>query len=144
MATRDLKVLVSDPTTGALRLGLSRPPQYVSGIDKLVQIVALELLNSGGRSIFNPGGGGGLRALLGTNVDYDDTSELFSDVQVTISRVQQNITTGQVNTSRSPSERLTQLQIVDIVPDENNLEVRVLIGVVNEEQQLGQAVVAMT
>jgi hypothetical protein len=143
MATGDLKLLTPDPTTGALRLGVVRPAQYVSGIDKLVQIVALELLNNGGRSIFNPGGGGGMRALLGTNVDYDDTSELFSDVQVTVSRVQQNIISGQTNTGRPPSERLAQLQIVDIVPDEANLEVQVVIGVVSEEQQLGHAVVAL-
>ena len=144
MAAGDLKMLLADPTTGALRLGMPRPPQFVSGIDKLVQIVALELLNNGGRSIFDPAGGGGLRALVGTNVDYDDPSEIFSDVRVTLSRVEQNIKNGQVNTTRPPSERLSQLQIVDIVPDEANLEVRVLLGVVNEEQRLGQAVVAMT
>jgi hypothetical protein len=144
MAAGDLKVLIADPATGALTLGLPRPPQYVSGIDKLVQIVVLELLNNGGRSIFQPGGGGGLRAILGTNVDYDDVSELFSDVQVTISRVEENIKQAQVNTQRPPSERLGQLQIVDIVPDEANLAVEVFIGVVNEEQTLAQAVVPLS
>lgn len=144
MAAGDLRVLIQDPTTGALTLGLSRPPQYVSGIDKLVQIVVLELLNNGGRSIFSPGSGGGLRALLGTNIDYDDVSELFSDVQVTLSRVEENIKQAQVSTSRPPSERLSQLQIVDIIPDESNLAVDVYLGVVNEEGDLAQAVVPMS
>ncbi len=144
MSTGDLKVLIPDPATGALTLGLPRPPQYVSGIDKLVQLVVLELLNNGGRSIFQPGGGGGLRALLGTSIDYDDVSELFSDVQVTLSRVEENIKRAQVNTRRPPAERLAQLQIVDIVPDEVNLAVEVFIGVVNEEQTLAQAIVPVT
>jgi hypothetical protein len=144
MAAGDLKVLIQDPNTGALTLGLSRPPEYVSGIDKLVQIVVLEILNNGGRSIFRPGAGGGLRALLGTNTDYDDVSELFSDVQVTLARVEENIKRAQVTTSRPPSERLSQLQIVDIVPDEPNLAVEVYLGVVNEEQDLAQAVVPLS
>ena len=142
MAAGDLKILSRDPSTGALTLGLPRPPEYVSGIDKLVQIVALELLNNGGRSIFSPGSGGGLRALLGINTDYDDPSELFSDVRVAVSQVEQNIRTAQVTTTRPPSERLAQLQIVDIVPDESSLAVQVFLGVVNEEQSLAQAVVA--
>jgi hypothetical protein len=143
MAAGDLKLLVQDPETGILTLGLSRPPQYVSGIDKLVQIVVLELHNNGTRSIFRPGAGGGLRALLGTNVDYDDVSELFSDVQVTLSRVQENIQSAQVNTRRPPSERLSSIQIVVIVPDETNLAVEVYLGVVNEEQAGAQAVVSL-
>jgi hypothetical protein len=142
MAAGDLKILSRDPNTGALTLALPRPPEYVSGIDKLVQIVALELMKNGGRSIFNPGSGGGLRALLGTNVDYTDPSELFSDLRVTVSQVEQNIKTAQVNTQRPPSERLSQLQIVDILPDDSRLQVQVFIGVVNEEQSLAQAVVA--
>lgn len=144
MANGDLKVLTADPVTGALSLGLPRPPQYVSGIDKLVQIVALELLNNGGRSIANPSKGGGMRALFGSNIDPDDPSELMTDVQITVSRVEQNIKDGQVNTKRPPSELLTQLQILDIIPDESNLEVRVAIAVINEERRVGQATVAMT
>src|SRR6266849_5272489 len=132
MAAGDLKMLLADPTTGALRLGMPRPPEFVSGIDKLVQIVALELMNNGGRSIFRPSAGGGLRVLLGTNVDYDDPSELFADVRITVSRVEGNIKTDQVTTRRPPSERLSTLQIVDLVPDLPNLSVSVLIGVVSE------------
>ena len=123
---------------------MPRPPEFVSGIDKLVQIVALELLNSGGRSIFRPGAGGGLRVLLGTNVDYEDPTELFADVRLTISQVEQNIKTAQVTTLRPPSERLAALQIVDLVPDLQDLTVTVLLGVVSEDQQLGQAQVQVS
>ena len=143
MAAGDLKILVADPVTGALQLGMPRPPEFVSGIDKLVQMVALELLNNGGRSIFRPGAGGGMRALLGTNVDYDDASELFGDVNVTLSRIEQNLKQGQATTSRPPSERLSRLQVIDIVPDESNLAVNVVVGVINEEQTVAQAVVAL-
>jgi len=143
MARGDLKILVLDPATGTLVPGIPRPPQEVTGIDKLVQIVALELLNNGGRSIFNPGKGGGLRALIGGNADYDDASELFADVRITVSRVEESIKSGQVSTTRAASERLSGLQIVDITPDESTLSVNVIIGVINEEQRLAQAQVAL-
>lgn len=144
MATGDLKVLMADPTTGALRLGVCRPPEFVSGIDKLVQIVALALLNMGGRSIFGTSPTGGLRALMGANVDYDDPSELFGDVRITVSSIEQSIKRAQVTTTRPPAERLARLQLVDIVADEADLGVRVLLGVVNEEESQGQALVALT
>ena len=139
----DLKILVKDPVTGALQLGLQRPPAYVTGLDKLVQIVALEMLNNGQRSIFNPNRGGGLRILIGTNVDYDDPGELFADVRLIVSRVEQSIKQGQVNTKRPPSERLASLQVADLQADETTLSVSVILAVVNEEQQVAQATVAM-
>ena len=99
----DLKVLIRDPATGRLRLGLPRPPQYVSGIDKLVQIVALLFMENGGRSITTPGRAGGLRSLLGSNINPDDPAELMADVRLITSRVEQQIKEEQVRTRRPPS-----------------------------------------
>lgn len=137
----DLQLLIRDPGTGRLRLGSPKPPVKISGIDLLVQIVALLLMNNGGRSIVSPGRAGGLRALLGTNFDPEDPSELFADIRLIVSRVEQTIKEEQVRTSRPPSERLQSLQLIDIVPDEVNFDIEVVIAVVNEEQQQAQAVV---
>ena len=138
----DLQVLTAD-ASGALSLGMPTPPRRVSGIDKLVQLVVLALLNVGGRSIFSPGKAGGLRALLGSNIDYDDPSELFADVRLVVSRLEQVIKEDQVLTTRPPSERLAAIQVVDIVPDVSNLEASIVLGVFNEEQKVAQAVVAI-
>lgn len=137
----NLKVLSRDPTTGRLRLGLTVPPRSVSGIDLLVQEVALLLLNNGGRSIAFPGLGGGLRALIGTGYSPDDPSELFADVRLIVSRVEQIIKEGQIRTRRPPSERLQSLRLIDIIPDPINPEFEIVISVINEEQQQSQAVV---
>jgi hypothetical protein len=138
----DLKVFTVDPSTGAMRLGVPKPAQTISGIDLLVQIVALAFLNNGGRSISNPGRAGGLRAYIGSyNIDPDDPSELFTDIQLMTSRVDEMIKLEQVNTSRPPSERLRSLQLADIVPNEEDLSVEVVVRVVNEEGAVANAVV---
>ena len=141
MAT--LKVLVADPATGALSLGLPSPPQYVSDIDLLVQIIVLDLLNNGGRSITEPDKGGGLRTLIGINIDPDDPSEIMADVRMIVSRVEQRIKEKQVSTGRPPSERLSTLQLIDVSPDSSADSVLVYLGVINEEEQVSQAMVAL-
>lgn len=131
----ELKVFNRDPITGRMTPGIPRPPQTVSGIDLLVQIVALLFLNNGNRSIFTPGRAGGLRSFIGVNYDIDDPSELFADLRLVASQVEQTIKQEQESTSRPSSERLLSLQLVDIVPDDNNLEVEIIVQVINEEQQ---------
>lgn len=137
----DLKILIEDPGTGRLRLGLPRPPEFVEGIDLLVQNIVVLLLNNGGRSIVAPDRAGGLRLLIGANYDPSDPSELFADLRLMVSQVEQRIKEEQVLTQRPPSERLLALNLVDLVPDDDQLEVEVVLQVVNEEQQTQQAVV---
>lgn len=139
----DLKLLISDPATGRLTPGMPRPPQYVEGIDLLVQNVALLFMNNGGRSIVFPDRAGGLRNYIGVNFDIDDPSELFADLRLMTSQVEQQIKEEQVSTSRSPSERLSALHLIDIVPDDEQPEVNIIVAVVNEEQQTAQAVVSV-
>lgn len=139
----DVKVLTIDPNTGSLKLGLSRPPQKVVGIDKLVQIVALLFLNNGNRSIFNPGRAGGFRQLIGSNVDPEDPSELYADVRLIVNRIEAQVKEDQAITTRPPSERLQSLLLVDVRPSGDGTEVEVIVAIVNEEQQQAQAVVAI-
>lgn len=137
----DLKVLITDPNTGRLKVGMPRPPQKVSGIDLLVQNVALLFMTNGGRSIVTPDRAGGLRDLIGTNFDIEDPSELFADVRTMVNMAERRIKEEQVTTSRPPSERLQFLQLVDIIPDEEQPVIEVIVAVINEEQQQARAVV---
>lgn len=139
----DLKVLKLQPD-GSLVLGISRPPEYVEGIDKLVQIVTLVLLTNPGRSIFTPGKGGGIRTLIGSNIDPEEPEELFADIRLMIDRTRSYILQTQVNTKRPPSERLRDLQLVDIVLNDDSDQVEIILGVINEEQDVAQAVVPVT
>lgn len=137
----DLKVLTADPATGRLRPGLPRPPQSIEGIDLLVQNIVLLILNNGGRSIVAPDRAGGIRLLIGANYNPADPSELFADINLMVSQVEQRIKAEQETTRRPPSERLLALTLVDLIADEDQLEVDVVLQVVNEEQQTTQAVV---
>jgi hypothetical protein len=115
----------------------------VEGIDLLVQIVALLYLSNGGRSIFEPGRAGGLRSFIGLNFDPDDPAELFADLRLMTSRIEQMIKEEQEKTRRTASERLLALQLLDIIPDDINPEIEIIVQVVNEEQQTQQAVVVV-
>lgn len=139
----NLKVLIRDSATGNLTIGIPRPPVLISGIDLLVQIVALLFLNNGGRSIVSPGRAGGMRALMGSNIDPNDPSELFADVRLMTSQVEQLVKEEQVKTKRPPSERLQALRLIDIIPNLDSLAIQVVVSVSNEEQQQSQAVVVI-
>lgn len=136
-----LKVLTIDEQSGALVLGIPRPQQMVKDIDLLVQIVALTLLNNGGRSIIRPGWAGGVRRLLGTNVDPDDMDEVFADFRIMVSMVEQLIKEDQVGTRRGPSERLQSLQLIDVGPDSGDLAVIATIAVISETHDQSRAIV---
>lgn len=138
----DLKLIARDDS-GRVTVAMPSPPEYVEGIDLLVQIVALTFLNNGGRSIINPDRVGGLRLLLGSNIDPDDPSEMFADLRLIASQVEQIIKREQARTSRQPSERLLRLQLVDVLPNETDLSVEVIVSVVSEDQQQAQAVVVV-
>jgi hypothetical protein len=115
----------------------------VEGIDLLVQIVVLLFLNNGGRSIFCPGRAGGLRNYIGFNYDPEDPEELSADMRLITSLVEQTVKEEQVQTNRPPSGRLSALNVVDIIPSEEDSEIELQIQVVNEEQQTSQAVVTL-
>jgi len=138
----DLKVFTVS-ATGALIPGIPSPPAFVTGIDKLVQLVALLMLSNGGRSIANPGRAGGLRQLIGMNFDPADPAELFADIRIMVNRTEQLLKEEQVRTNRPSAERLLTLQLIDVIPNEDELSVEIVVGVINEEQSLSQAVVAI-
>lgn len=137
----DLKLLSRDDATGRLRPALSRPPETVEGVDLLVQIVALTYLTNPGRSIVFPNRGGGLRRFIGSNFDVTDPSELFADLRLLTSQVEQVIKQEQEQTARLPSERLASLQLIDIIPVEDQLEVDMIVQIIAEDQQQTRATV---
>ena len=137
----DLQLLVQDPETGRFKVGLPSPPRELEGIDLLVQNVVLLYLTNGGRSIVVPGRAGGIREFVGLNYDPNDVGELFADIQLMTTRIDQQIKEEQTRTSRPPSERLQSLNLVDIVPDPEQPLIEVIVQVVNEEQQQQQAIV---
>lgn len=137
----DIKVVTRNEITGVLEIGISRPPQYISGIDLLVQIVVLELLHSPGRSIIDPESGGNLRSLIGSN--FDDEGEIYADVKMMINTVEKNIRAAQESTNRPSNEKLAKLVLMDIVPDEEQALLEIMLRVVSMDQQTSDAIVGL-
>ena len=139
----DIKVVQKDPVTDTLSIGIPRPPQYISGIDLLVQIIVIELLSSPGRDILNPGGGGNLRSLIGANVNFDDESEIFAEIAMMVSATERNIKQFQEAYGRPANEKLARLDLVDLVPDEENLQLEVILRATSMDQQTAEAIVGL-
>ena len=139
----DIKIVTKDANTGVLSIGIPRPPKFVSGIDLLVQIVVIELLTSPGRDISDPQSGGNLRSLIGANLAFSDEAEVFAEVRIMISSAEQNIKRKQRTVQRPSSEKLSRLDLIDIVPDEENLQLEIILRVVSLDQQDTEAIVGL-
>ena len=139
----DLKIVYRDATTGVLSIGIRRPPEFVSGIDLLVQIVVIELLHSPGRDIVDPETGANLRSLIGANVAFDDEAEIFAEIKLMVQSAENNIKILQASSNRPANEQLAKLELVDVVPDEQNLQLEIIIRVTSLDQQSTDAIVGL-
>jgi phage baseplate assembly protein W len=139
----DIKVVTRDAATGVLSIGIPRPPQFVSGIDLLVQVVVIELMTSPGRDIIDPASGGNIRSLIGANVAFDDEGEIFAEVKMMVSTAEANIKRKQASVARPANEKLGRLELVDLVPDEVNAQLEVILRVVSLDQQDTEAIVGL-
>ena len=129
----DVQVISVDPVSRLVSFGIVA--KRVSGISKLIQIVVLSLMNTPGRDALNPGKGGGLPSLVGTNIDPNDTNAVFADVAQRVRKSETEIVTDQLSTDDPPAEKLRELMIIALSSPEID-EIAVQIRIVN---QLGQA-----
>lgn len=139
----DVRIVTRDSTTGVLSIGIPRPPQYIKGIELLVQIVTIELLSSPGRDINNPTYGGNLRSLIGSSIGYDDEAEIYAEIKMMVQTAEKNIRQMQQATSRSSNEKLSRLDLIDVVPDEENLQLEIIIRIISMDQQETEAIVGL-
>lgn len=139
----DIRIVSRDPDTGVLSIGISRPPQYVSGIDLVVQAVVLDLLASTGRDIVEPQAGGNLRSLIGSSVEFDDEAEIYAEIRLMVTNTERNIIQLQNTSSRPANEKLARLDLIDVVPDEQNSQVEIILRIVTLDQQDTEAIVGL-
>jgi hypothetical protein len=143
----DLRIISRDEN-GVIRVALPRRndkvvSEKIQGIDKLVQIVALELLRNGQRNIADPTDGTRLRDMIGKNFDPSDEAEAFADVRLRISTGDTNIKERQLGTTRTANERLAQLNLVDIVPNVSAAELEVTLEIISEAEERARAIMGL-
>lgn len=126
----DIKIVHVDPITRKVSIRLSS--ETVEGVDALIQIVVLSLLNASGKAVLDPEDGGGLPDLIGTNLSADDPQELFAEVQQKINKTQAEVTAQQVGLDLDSEEKLKSITILGIEPGAQEDEVFVKIRLTNE------------
>jgi hypothetical protein len=108
-------------------------PERVSGKNKLIQIVILALLNDPGRDVNYPERGSGLPSLIGSNIDFNDPTEVLADVSERIEKIRDEIIDAQSTLkNETPSERLQDLILINVDVGDNIDDVMVKIRVVSE------------
>lgn len=139
----DVRVVSQNRVTGVYSFGMSRPPQFVEGIDLLAQIIVIELMTTPGRNIVDPSAGGNLQSLIGSNVDFDEEAEIFTEIQMMVRAAEENIKDRQANSNRPANEKLGSLQLLDVVPDEDQAQLEIIIKIVSLDQQETEAIVGL-
>lgn len=126
----DVKIVHVDEFTRKVSIRLSS--ETVEGVDALVQIVVLSLLNKSGKSVLDPEDGAGLPDLIGTNLSAEDPQELFAEVQQMINKTKAEVTAQQVGLDLDAEEKLKSLTILSIEPGAQEDEVFVKVRLINE------------
>lgn len=129
----EILLIYIDPQTK--RVTLKIQPRVASGVLKLTQIVLLSLLNVPGQDVLNPEDGGGIPELIGFNFGEGEINEIAAEVTRRVRKTETEVLDQQIGLTITPSERLKEVQIVDIQPGATIDTVFVRLRIVNE---LGQ------
>lgn len=125
----DIQLITADPDTGELSWGLSSRP--TSGLSELVQVVVLSLLNVPGQDVLDSDKGGGLPAMIGTNIDSDNINEITAEVARRVRKTQKEIVAQQIGLDLAAESKLRDIQILSVAYGETNDIVLVRLRVVN-------------
>lgn len=107
--------------------------KVVTGMEKLIQLVVLTLLDEPGRSVLFPESGGAIPSLIGQNIDVADSNEIFSEITTRVKATEEEIINNQLNLIAQPSEKLREIKIVNIERSSTQIDtILVTLRVVNE------------
>ncbi len=111
----DFKVVQIDEITRKVTISAGFTPKKVAGVDKLIQIVVLAILNDPGRNAFYPEQGSGIPSLIGTNINPNDPTEALADVSERIEKIRDEILENQNGLENEElTERLSDLQVLSV------------------------------
>lgn len=129
----DIQLIDVDPITRRIVFVLKA--KTLSGISKLVQIVVISLLTSPGKDVLDPERGGGILDLLGSNIDPNDSTELFAEVVQKIKKTEKEVIQSQIGLNDPSDERLREVQIVDLSKGANADELFIRLRIINEASE---------
>ena len=139
MSSYEIQVLTVDPVSREESFQISS--RKVTGISKLVQIVVLSLLSVEGKDALDPGKGGGLPSLISSNIDPNDSTEIFAEIARRVRKTEQEILEDQLGSADTADEKLREIQIVGVEKGASDDVIFVRLRVINERGQVFDAVV---
>jgi len=130
----EYKIINIDPITRVVTLIPPIYPEKISGLEKLVQIVVMALLNSPGRSAMYPEQGAGLKDFIGQyNISITDPSEMLGEIAEKIEKIKEEILDNQNSLENdAPSERLADFIALSVDQGANIDQVVVKFRVISE------------
>lgn len=130
---QDFAVIQVDQVTRKVTINPGMVPKKISGIDKLIQIVVLAILNDPGRDVMNPETGSGLPGLIGSNISSSDPTEIIADVTERLEKIKEEILASQSNLlNETPSERLRDLRVLNVTQGTQIDEIIVKLRLISE------------
>jgi phage baseplate assembly protein W len=139
MPSSDIQIVNVNPETRVVFFEIR--PKRVQGISKLIQIVVLSLLDVPGQDVLDPERGSGIPALVGSNIDLSDPQEILAEVAQSVRKTEREILDSQIGVDDDPSERLRQLQIIELVPGEQIDQLFLKLRIINEAGRAADVVV---
>jgi hypothetical protein len=125
----DIQLFTINPTTYEIKWGLV--PKVITGINKLVQIVVLSLLEIPGYDVLDPAHGSGIPSMIGDNIDAEDISAVKGEIARKIKKTQSEVIRSQVGLNCPLDEKLIDLKILNISQGESIDEIMVRIRVIS-------------
>jgi ribosomal protein RSM22 (predicted rRNA methylase) len=135
----DIQVMDVDQETREVIFGIK--PKILKGFPKLIQMVVISLLNVPGKDLLDPGKGGGLQAMIGTGIDPNDATSVFSELVRRIKKAESEVISDQIGSSDPPEAKLSQIQLVDIQTGDSIDQILVTVRVINQTGQASDIVV---
>lgn len=135
----EILLIYIDPSTR--RVSFKIQPKIASGVLKLTQIVLLSLLNVPGQDVLDPEDGGGIPELVGFNFGPDEFNEIAAEVTRRVRKTETEVLDKQIGLSILPSERLNEIQIVNIEEGDGIDSVFVRLRIINELGQTQDVVI---
>jgi hypothetical protein len=127
----DIQIIQIDPKTNVVRFEISN--KIVTGVTKLAQLFLIDLLDSPGFDVLFPEDGGGIPTLIGSNIDINDSREIFAEITRRIRKTENEIKQQQIGLNAPDDERLRDARIISIRQQPGDpLSIAVAIRITNE------------
>jgi len=136
---QDIKIVEVDQTTGLVSFKVSSQP--VTGMDLLIQLVILSLLNIPGHDVLDLDDGGGIPEMVGMNIDASDSTEVVAEASRRIKKTQVEIVNAQAGLNIDAEQKLREIYINGISQGNTIDEVLIKIRIVNEAGRITDIVV---